>query len=174
MSGAGEREQVYKLASSRRIPELASLPQPCYRPHPFPGPSLHFRATSSPAECARARPTDPPTCRITWPLPAQGPRKEDSSPGAGGTATSPAAGKQLNLPSRAHAEVLSNLPPWPHWLSAPPMPSPHWMGVPLRSPRGPMEKVECERRSSSGSGLGKFPSTPEIVSWVFFVVLFCF
>lgn len=41
LPGAGEREQIYTLATSGRTRVLASLPPPCHRPHPFPGPSLH-------------------------------------------------------------------------------------------------------------------------------------
>ena len=50
--GAGERAQVQKLASSERIPALASPPPPCYRPHSLPGPFLHPRATNLPDHLA--------------------------------------------------------------------------------------------------------------------------
>lgn len=41
-----------------------------------------------------------------------------------------AVGKRLNLPGRAPSEALSNLPPWPHWLSALSVRGSHWLDSP--------------------------------------------
>ena len=125
-AGAAERELVTLLAHRGAPGRSSRLPQPLllhirpFRTLPLP------LSSQGPRRCARAaqRTPDLPDHLSS---PSARPAKGSQLTWSPWHSHPLAAGKRLNLPGRAPAEALSNLPPWPHWLSALSTPDPHWL-----------------------------------------------